>query len=473
MADFGLSKGLTFKIPASEYVDREINDMKYAEQMRRQQEAVDMAKAKLLADDFEMIAGSNPVDAEIIKNSFYETSKRLGDIANKNPNWHTDPNSLMQVNALKGAYKSSDDVIRSTIYKNSMDNYIKFKAEAAKNPTRYNMDELAVFENELKSYNGSKPLVFTSPRELQDLDKIETEAASQMDPDEYKRWNNGNKGAFIGSVSDKNLYKKAASIYANNEYDYNYRYKGQKDIDIIGVIAKRLGAGSKTDIHYGEVDKLQEAKELELFKARLAQGQSNKAESLYDKSFRNTAYIRPGHEILAEVYTTNPPAYYIDINGKKVDISDDPFNYNGVLEDKGVRFDDDRNVVGGGISGIKIAPGHINKPLDWAKQSGYIYDPVGPSGQGKTDFEVKPEHKGKGEIAFDKDNNPYFKLYATAEIDGNLPVYKNRVDKRMTANQRNAAGIETEGESSTQEVYTNNKTGEKFIKTGNGYQKIQ
>jgi hypothetical protein len=473
MADFGLSKGLTFKVPASEYVNREIEDMKYADQMRRQQEAVNMAKAQLFSDDIELQAGSNPIDNAIIQQENRNLLTELGSLAKGN--WASNPEVLSQMKLAKQRYKSSDAVLRSVVHKQSMNDYLKWKQEAAKNPTRFRMDEAAEFENEMNNYDGSKPLVFKAPREVADLSGIENTAASKMDPDYYKNLNNGNVGGYVGVVSDKNLYAQAQSLYANNQSDYDYVYKDEKDK--VGAIAKRLASMTKTDINHGQRDTLREAKELELFKSKIRgwEAAKNEGVSLYETAYLRPASIAPGAEELARVYTSTPSAYYIDTNGKKVQItSEDPFNYKGSMTDQGIKFKENGEVDSGSITGIKIAPGHINKNLKWAADQGYISDPFGFSGQGNTDFEVKPEHKGKGEIAFDKDNKPYFKVYATAVIDGNSEVYKSRVDKGQSRSITEGYGgqANTMPQQTTGEIRRNSKTGERYQKTSRGWEKI-
>jgi hypothetical protein len=474
MADFGLSKGLTFKVPASEYVNREIEDMKYADRMAREQEAVNMARSQLLYGDIEIPLGSNPVDNAIIQQKGRDLITQIGSIA-ADKNFFSNYDSLGKVQLLKQQYKTDDAVVRSAVHKNSMENYAKWKQEASKNPTRYRMDEAAEFENEMNNYDGSKPLVFKAPREVADLSGIEIAAAAKMDPDHYERWNNGNKGAFIGRVSDKNLYAQAQSLYANNQSDYDYVYKDEKDK--VGAIARRLASETKTDQHFGEVDKLREAKELELFKARLKQGMDAQKTggSLYDTAYLKTASIAPGAQELEKVFTSTPPAYYINANGKKVQVtSDDPFKFSGTMTDQGVKFNENGDAVGGSITGVKIAPGYINKNLEWAEDNGYVSNPFGPSGQGNTDFEVKPEHKGKGEIAFDKDNKPYFKLYATAVIDGNSEVYKNRVDKGLAPSIKEGFGgqANTMSQPATREIRVNKNTGKRYMQTSGGWQEI-
>lgn len=462
MADFGLSKGLTFKIPASEYVNREIEDMKYAAQMQRQQEAMDMAKAKMLSDDFNLIVGSNPVDAEALRVGWQETATKLGEITNRNRNWHTDPNALMQIQSLKNAYNSSDAMLRSVVHKQSMDNYLKWKQEVAKNPTRYNNDDLVAFENEMKSYDGSKPLVFTPPRELPDLNAIELDAATKMDPDSYQKWNNGNIGAIMGKVSDERVFITASSIYENNRSAYDYNNKGKSPDEIKLEIAKKIASNTKTDVHFGTPDTF--GRELSLERAKLQMKEALKAQekggSLFDNAVLNRARTDFGDEIMSQLFTRNAPSFYFTPNGGKKENRDDEFYFDGPLVDKGVKFNDKGDAIGGQITGLKQAKGYYLKPVEWAVENGYAENPF------FGDIKVKDDQKGKGEIiektTSDGKKVQLFKLNAVAEIDARNPVYKARMDKGMSPKLRAEAGVDTELESPTMLEYTDKKTGKVF-----------
>lgn len=454
MADFGLSKALTFRVPASDYANREIEDMKYNQQMQKQNEAMAMAKAKLFADNMEFQQGSNPVDAAIIKNENAQLLRDMG--ALRVGDWATNIDTLAQMNYIKQKYKSTDAVLRSAAWVEANKQAAEFMKLVAKDPTRYNLDDLEKFKQARANYDGSAPLVFEPPRELQDLNKLELDTATKLDPDHYESWHNGNIGAFKGKVSDDRLMNEAISIYKNNPDDYNYRYKGQAPEQIVNDIAKRLASASKTDMHFGTPDPAAaqiRVKQWEANAAKLAAKNSG----LYEPAFLNTAYIQPGPKILEEAFTATPPVFVVDENGRQVQVNDVDFRYNGDLKDKGVKFDDNGKPVGGRITGMKEASGYIPRSFDYAKTKGWIVDDWGSSGvDSGTDYQVADKYKKKGELVpvTDKDGNTkyLFKEYATAIIDGNHPSYKARVDKGMAPKLRAQAGIVPDTESGNEDV---------------------
>jgi outer membrane murein-binding lipoprotein Lpp len=454
LGDFGLSQAFTVKTNASEAANNQIEDMKYAEQIRRQNEAMAMAKAKMFADDIEFQNGSNPYDSQIIKQENGDMLKKIGEISSK-PEYMYDRNLQAQVNQLKNDYRQTKAVLRSAAWKEAQAKYNAFSQEALKNPTAYNLDQLDAFKKKMENYGKGadgnylptdqvEALVFTPPEQLPDYEKMHNEAAKMTDPDEYEAWNNGTLGAFKGKVSDATVRRIAEGLYEKNKSAYDYTYKDKPDK--VGAIFNELRGKTKTDVHYGQVDDFWKQKKLMEFEHSLKNGVQNPNISLYDTSFLNTDRVEPGREILAEVYTTTPPNFYIDVKGNKVQNNSDDFHYNGDLTDQGYMNKKPR-------SGIKEATGYISKDLNWGKEQGYLYDPAGFSGdkEGLTDLEVRPEHKGKGEIAYsvDKDGKrtPYFKLYSNAVIDGRLPIYRSRVDKGMAPKLRAAAGVTPEMES--------------------------
>lgn len=454
MADYGLSNALAFRTNASDAVNSEINDLKYAQQQRKENEAMATAKQNMLLGDIEFQNGSNPYDAAIIKDESQKLISDLGRITRENPDWTTNPAIGAQIKLMKQQLKSTPAVLRSLAYKDAMGQYNKYLQEAIKNHNKYNLDQLDSFKRNIDAYgkdeNGNwlpsdvaKPLVFTPPAEIPDLEKRHNEAARMIDPDEYQKWNNGMIGAFKGRVSDKSLYDVAKGMYEKDKGTYDYVYKNNPDK--IGAIMSDLRPRTKTDVRFGEVDDLARQKALALFKHNLESTPQKPGESTYDKSFLNTDHVYPGKEILSEVYTTTPPNFYIDVNGNKVNNTMDDFHYNGDLTDQG--FANGKGGKQGQRTGIKEATGYIAKDLDWAKQNGYLHDPTGFSGNEDTDLEVRPEHRGKGEIVTvtGKDGKPksFFKLYANAVIDARNPIYKQRVDKGMAPKLRVGAGVAT------------------------------
>lgn len=459
MADYGLSQALTFKTNTGQNVDNIISDKIRLDQLSKQNQALEMARAQLFASDLEFQNGSNPFDSKIIKDENSKLLESIGRYDRENPDWMTNRVKSAYMKQLKQQYKGSDAVLRSTAYKQAIDQYQKYVQAAKENPSKFNLDQLEGFKRQIDNYHqtgnqdgtadteGIKTFTFQPPAELMNLDKLHMDIASKTDPDEFSQWNNGQIGAFKGRVSEKTLDNLAKGLYTNHQSDYDYQYKNEPDK--VAAIKNQLRGMTKTDVHYGQQDNFAKQKALIQFEHNLKNQAAQQGVSLYDTGFLNTDRIEPGPQILTEVFTSTPPNFYTDVNGNKVK-NDGNFVPNGVMVDQGVKFDTKGNKVGGKRTGVKEIPGYTVKDFNWAKDQGYVWDPSGFSGddEGITDFEIRPEHKGKGEITYitDKEGKqkPYFKLYSTAVVDGNLPAYKNRVDKGMAPKIRAMAGVETE-----------------------------
>ena len=83
-------------------------------------------------------------------------------------------------------------------------------------------------------------------------------------------------------------------------------------------------------------------------------------------------------------------------------------------------------------------------------------------------------HKGKGKIVLGEDGKPYFQMYATAVIDGNSDVPKNRVDKGQARSITEGYGGQTNtmSQPATREIRFNQDTGKRYMKTSGGWQEI-
>lgn len=452
--EWGLTQGLAQNLQ----YDKRIEDLRYNEaqtnNIRRQQEALAMSKIKLLYDDFEMVNSTSPYDAPRILEDWNRTASELAKMSKENPNFAFDQNAQREARYKKNAFKTGENVLMATAYKDSMDQYKAILAESIKNPDKYNKDDLAKIGQQFKTYDqygnpegidGKRaPMVFTPPQEIPDMDKLYMQTGNSIDPDDYKTLNNGRDGAYMGKVAEKTLRKKAEDMYARDPklYDYLYTKHGK---DPVQSIVNEVIPYTKTQYNPGQRNILADQMALAKFEHGLkSQMAAGAGPSSYDLSIRNTQRVVPGHEFLAEVFGTKVPFYYTSPDGnKQVKNVTDDFFYDGDLIEKG--------------SGVKEAPGYFIQNLDWAKQQGYVYDPLGPSGAtDDTDLEVRPEFKDKVEITPGKDKGrPVVKIKATGYFDSNLPVYRNNFDAkiaRLTTKQRDAAGVSPRNENTSPQV---------------------
>jgi len=485
--EFGGLRGLTFDTGQ----EKLIQDLQYHDQVMRQKQAMDAARAKMLVDDIEFQNGSNPFDAALIKQEGSQLVQKLGEmVAQRGRGWETDPDFLAQLKFEKSQLKNSPNVLRSVAYKQAIDQWNKDMAESLNNPTQYNQDKIAAFKQKQENYikygnpdgaeaakmEGYKPLTYQSPNRVADVDTIQTKIAASLQPDEFNTLKNGRDGAYEGRVSDAALRKRAEGLYSTYKEDYDYLYKDEPDK--IGKIMENMRPHIKYEYKIGDRNPINDALAIERGKLKLRQafgGDGAPAQgSLYDTAVLNVDAQNYGPEILSGIFSATPPAFYIDADGKRVQVSkEDEFEYNGDITDIGYESKGQRN-------GVKRATGYILKPLDWAKTQGYVYDPAGLSGANdETDLEVKKSQKGKGEIIMYTTKAgktvPMFKLNAEAVIDARNPLYKQRVDKGMYSKLREFAGIETQmqGGEQSQSRQPVSGTKQEFLQAGYSEEQIQ
>lgn len=455
--DYGLSGAFTVSTRAGEAANNEINDLKYSQQQKRENDSIAMAKAAMFAQDLDFQNGSNPYDSEIIKGENQKLVSTLGKYVTENPDWATNVYKAAEVKRLKQSMKSTPAVLRSVAYKASLDEYNKYLQEALKTPNKYNLDQLDAFKRKIDNYTqfgnadgieaakqqGAKPLVFTPPEEIENFEEIHRKSGDSMNPDEFATLRNGRDGAYTGKVSEGKLRAKAQELYNQKQSQYDYIYKDSPDK--IKSIMDAIDPYTKREYKIGERNSLADAMALEKFKAGLKQGSDRPGASAYDISILNTDRAVPGAEYLDKTFTSTVPNFYRTADGKVVQNKNDPFHFDGDLAEEGYGKQGYRR------TGVKEAPGYFVKSLDWGKtEGGYLYDPWGTSGRGGTDLEVKPEFRDFVEIIDtppDKDGKTQqvLKVKSVAKINANNPMYRNSFDAnvaKLTTKQRDAAGVE-------------------------------
>jgi hypothetical protein len=178
--EIGGLRGLTFDTGQ----DKLIQDLQYQDQAIRQKQALDTAKAKMFADDLEFQQGSNPFDAQLIRQEGEQIMGQLGQLRESNPNFWYDPGAQAQAKFLKQSMRSTPSVLRSISYKTAKDGFIKDAAEAAKNPEQWDLETMGQWEQKFSNYDkyghpdgpegikrdgGPIPMVYQAPQKLIDV----------------------------------------------------------------------------------------------------------------------------------------------------------------------------------------------------------------------------------------------------------------------------------------------------------------
>lgn len=490
--EIGGLRGLTFDTGQ----DKLIQDLQYQDQMMQRKQAADAARTQLLLKDIDFLKGSNNYDAQIMQKRQLDLINNLGKLTSeRGPGWESDINTMAQVQAMKAGLANDPAYIRSVAYQNALNDFQKWSQVAAKDPKRYNLDQLeqakAQFANYGKDENGNplpeemvKPMMFNPPNEIPNFEEIHMKNGNSIKMDKFDTMNNGRDGAYIGYASDETIANKAKDLYNQYESEYNYVYKGMSPEQIVGQISSSLKPHTPHEYKIGERDPVKTALAIEQGKLRLRQAfekneNAKNPKSLYDVSFFNQDSGFYGDQILSDVFTRTPPAQYTDAKGNKIDIVGEDVTYDGDFYDTGFAKNKQRNH-------IYRMPVKLRKSIDWAKSQGFVEDPFGPSGAVEgTDLEVKKSLKDRGQIILvDLPNGkkaPMFELNAEAVVDGREAVYKNRMDKGMSAKIRSMVGVEPEDgqmqsaspeEAPVGAIITDNRTGKRYRKVSGGYEEL-
>lgn len=294
--DIGLLGGLNVK----SNVEGQINDLKYLDQVQRQRQAMDMAKATMFAQDLEFQNGSNPYDQNEIQGENKKMIEGLGKYIRDNPDWVYDPDKAAQVKFMKQQYKSSPAVLRSVAYKDAIAQYNKDLTEALKNPQRYDMKALEDRRREFENYNkfgnqmgqefamkeGAKPIVYQSPEPFIDENELYRKTGDSFNALKYNKLNNGRDGAFEAVPDEDALRKEAEVIYQSRPRQFDQIYKEQ-GIDPITAIMDGVRPHIKREYKIGERNPVADAIAVERFKAGL-KAAGGPGQSAYDISTPNT-----------------------------------------------------------------------------------------------------------------------------------------------------------------------------------------
>lgn len=474
MLEIGTLGGLAVK---NNY-DAQIDDLKYLDHVRRQNDAMSMAKTKMFMDDLSFQNGSNPYDAAIIKSENYQKVMDLAKFTRENPDWVYNQSKAGQVKLMKEDLKSSPAILRSVAYKEAIDQYNKDLTEALHNPQRHDMKALEQRKFDFDNYNkfghqggeagfakeGAKPMVYQSPEPFIDEVELYRKSGDSFNHLDYSTLKNGRDGAFTGTPNEDALTKEAQVIYQSRprQFDQLYREQG---VDPIKAIADGIRPHIKREYKIGERNPVADQIAVEKFKAGLKASAGN-GQSAYDISILNTDRANPGADYLAETFTSSVPNFYKTADGKVVQNKDDVFHYDGDIHEAGY------GSKGYKRTGVKEAPGYFIKSLDWGQnEAKYLYDPWGTQR-----YEVKPEFKDFVKIIEtppDKEGKTHevLKVSSVAKINANNPMYRNRFDSntaKLTTKQRDAAGVE-ESTLESNESYDGNPVGSVIRTTKGNY----
>lgn len=472
--EFGGLRGLTFNTGQ----DKLIEDLKYFDQQARQNEAMNMAKAKMFADDIEFQTASNPFDAALVKQEGEQLLTELGKIRSENPNWNTDPNVLALMKFKKQGLKSSPAVLRSMAYKQAMEDYTKDLAAAQQSPDEYDVEALNQFEIQRKNYEqfghpmgaeaakkeGYVPLVYKAPQKFVDLDKLHAEVGSKIVGNKYRN-PTGNLGSVESYVEDKDLLDYAKNVYKSRKRQYDVQWGGSEE-DIVKGIADKLKLHYKREFNIGDPDAYWrrgiEKRKLDLMEGK-AQSQANPEDEYTTWDDFTNEKIPAGNvpvDLVRSIWNDKPQIVIRNNKGDAVDLTGFDAGWTG----KYVKVD-----------GIPYLLGNIDIPIEAAEKMGIYSDPIGPN-LGRTG-KITSDFVGKAELvdSADKDGN----AVKFVRVKHQFPINpKDQTAKQKWESWSNPAKLVTPSEDPYKQkssipngtIVIDKKTGKKYRKVEGGYE---
>jgi len=453
--------------------DQQVNDLRYQQQMLRQQEAQNEAKRKLFESDMEFQKGGNAFDQPLVKAENQKIVQSIGDYISSNPDWETNFSKRGYVKQLKASLKDNPHVLRALSTNDNRQALLKYAQDAKQKGISFDEDAL---NNELQRYSnyekfgnpdgeealqseGMKAYLFTRPQDFENLPS---------------KWLGIGKG-----VADFNLVDTGQGGYYSKpkEEQMNALVNAAKQQNPrqIQVEAQKLGLDTPQKVdkwirdgisagvqkHFKVGDALgwwnasMNNQELQMKK----QDAKAKAQASKSPDYTNWEYFTDqtsggkdaktnlagvlDDKLFNEVWGGTQDVKAIGSDGAIADLSDQEFHHKGKYINKG---------------GVTFIPGYVDMPLDVAEAKG-IYK------QGKLTWDgIKSNFKNSAKevVITNKDGSTQDAI----RVEYDLPI--NRRDNVARQKFNIATNVSKQvapssGEPRTGRKVRNNKTGQEGI----------
>lgn len=123
--DFGVSQGLSVKIPYGDMMERDLQ----IKAMERQTRIDAENKAKLLGDDLKMASVSSDYNRKRLNEFYQKKFTEIGDFVNNNPDLQMNPVAMMRFHAMKHELLDNDIVAEDMRFQTNYQNFTKWISE--------------------------------------------------------------------------------------------------------------------------------------------------------------------------------------------------------------------------------------------------------------------------------------------------------------------------------------------------------
>lgn len=351
MPEIGMITGLSQNLG----YDQQVNDLRYQQQLLRQQDALNESRRKLFESDIEFQKGGNPWDQPIVKAENQKIIQSIGDYIAQNPDWETNFQKRGYVKQLKQSLKDNPHVLRALSTNDNRQALLKYAQEAKQKGIAFDEDAL---NNELERYSnyekfgnpdgqeafqkeGMKAYLFTRPQDFVDMNNVYKEAgASIKNPEIIKTGN----GGYYTKPKDEDVNARVNSILQNhgNQLVKQFAKQGITDPKEISKLVKQnIIASFDSDFKLGddlrawELGMRQKEHNLKMKEAAAKVGQGNYTPWHYFVDEKNNPAGTISKEVFDKTWGGVSPEYVKGYDGFKADLTGLDFKPSGRTINKG------------------------------------------------------------------------------------------------------------------------------------------
>ncbi len=334
--EYGLQLGLSQDLG----YDKKINDLRYANQLKKQASIEAANKAKMFEDETDYKNAMNVFDNPIIKAKAQATIKELGRFMNENPDWETSPQKRLQRKEILSRLKDDPDLNRGL---SSDASYKQFQADLAtksKDPGVFDeaayKDVMQQWKNYEKYGNqfatdeitaqklGRQAFQYQQPQDLIDEAAVGLEYGNKFHDLVVDKLPGGGSGSYKTKPNEKTLEAVAVDMYQRHKRTLDLRYRQAGYKDPISYAKELIRAGVKTSFDMGDIVGDRRLA-MEFSKAAKTPPKGTWKIDVVDKDVS----VVPG-ENLKDALGAKPPIKIPNKNGSKfVDLTGLPVDYTG------------------------------------------------------------------------------------------------------------------------------------------------
>lgn len=379
--EIGLASGLAQNLQ----FDQRIGDLRAQQEMDRRAKAEAIARAKMFADEQEYQHATNAYDEALLKDDAKKLFTEIGSIRNENPDWEWNPDVRAVIKDKINSLKTHPALIRSLTVDESKKQLMKDLSDAARNPGSYDQEAYALEQQKLQNYmqfghpdgeeglkreGAPQPYVYARPKDLVNL-------ASEL-----PKLGNAVKDYDVVDTGNGGYYTKPKEGQLEQLKNAAYSQYGRE----IELASKKLGLDTPEKVDQWLTQSISSGFDkshslgdpLAIRRLQIAESQLDLQRRKFAAESQPTSLLTPWEDLMNpnkesvalprdvfnKVWPENPKIVFTGVGGQKADLTGYDFKFDGSVY----------KPQSGKYKGMPFAVGHVEMPIEAAKEKGIVKD---------------------------------------------------------------------------------------------------